>query len=628
MSDELKNKKVKKQKGPIRTGAVLPFIIFVAVVTVFNIFFLDNIVKNSMEYIGQKANGAEVNISQVNIGLTDLSFKVLKMEFTDPEKPDFNRFEIGEISFKALWDGVLRAKLVVNKAFLRDIKAKTKRSFTGYVVPEEEKKTAFTAEVLEKTQKEFAGNVLGDIASLITGTSVTKGMRVEDNLESKKKYEELSTQVDERAKEMDQAFKSLPNKDQLEDLKKRFEKIKWNDIGNITKAPKVLADIDQLKKDVDDTKEKIERANKLVNQNVKFINEGQKEIQTLVKKDIEGVQKRLKLPTLDTKTIAKLLFGNQVLDKIQTAERLHAQIKDYLPPKKTKEQKEASKPDYTKHPRGKGLDYQFVKTKSYPPVWIQKVIIDSQNDQGKVSGEINDITNNQKIVGKPTTLKIQADLVKENLRDIVITGSFDHRDISKDSVDMTIGSYPVSNKALSKSKSAKLIIDKARGEAVFNVTFIESILSFKATNYYKEIVYEYDAESDTMKEVLGAIANDTKVISMQATAKGKINDLNWDIRTNLASAIQKSVGNLIQNKINKAKADIENEINKSLSGSKSQLNSKLASFKNEYESKLNKQKSQFDNFKDQIDDRRKKEEKKAKSSLEDKAKKLFKGIKF
>jgi len=625
---KVKKEKVKKPQGPIRTGAVVPFIVFVSLVTVFNIFFLDNVVKNSMEFLGQKANGAEVNISEVNIGISDLSFMVLKMEFTDPEKPDFNRFEIGTIRFAALWDGILRAKFIVNEAVVKDIKANTKRKFKGYVVPEDEKKTAFTKEVLEKTQKEFAGNVLGDIASLITGDSVTKGMRVEDNLASKKKYEELSKELDQRAKEMDQSFKALPDKDELEELKKRFDEIRWNDIGTITKAPKVLAEIDQLKKDVDSTKEKIEKANKLVNQNVKFINDGQNEIRTLVKQDIDGVQKRLKLPTLDTKTIAKLLFGNQVLDKIQTAERLHAQIKDYLPPKKTKSEKEAKKPDYTKHPRGKGLDYQFSKTKSYPPVWIKKVLINSDNEQGTVAGEINNITNNQRIVGKPTTLKINADLVKEKLRDIVINGSFDHREVSRDIVDMTIGNYPVQNKALSKSKSAKLIIDKARGEAIFKVSFIDSALSFMATNYYRDIVYDYDAESSTMKEVLGAIATDTKVISMQAKATGKINNLNWDIKTNLASAIQKSVGKLIQNKINKAKADIQNEINKSLSSSKSELNSKLASFQNKYQSKLDKQKNQFDGIKDQIEDRKKKEQKKAKSSLEDKAKSLLKGIKF
>ncbi len=626
MSD--KDKINKKPKGPIRTGAVVPFIMFVVLVSVFNIFFLDMTIKKTIEFIGTKANGAQVDVGSVDTSISDLRAVVTNIEFTNPDKPMQNNFVIGKLTFQALWDGILRAKLVINEAKLEDIRVRTKRTSKGYVVPKDEAAASATKEVLDKTKKEFEGNILGDVAALLSGSGVAKGMRVEDNLKSKKRYDELSLEVDSRSKEISKTFKDLPNKDDLESLKRRFNKIKWNDIGNLAKAPKVLKEIDDLRKDVDKTKRKFEKANKLVNKNIKFIQNGQKGIKNLIKEDMASVQKRMNLPSMDTKTIAKLLFGNQVLEKIEMAEGYYAKIKKYLPPKKTKEEKIAKKPDYTQHARGKGRDYQFGIPKSYPPIWIQKVVIDSKNDQGDVRGEILDITTNQRIINKPTLLKINGDFLSKGLVGVVIKGLFDHRTEARDSVDFTVGSYPVNNKALSKSKTAKLVIDKARGNMVANISFINDVLNFKMKNYYKEIKYDHGAKDKIMAEVLARIAKDTKTISMEATAKGKIKSLKWDIRTNLAKAIQSSVNNLIKEKIAQAKKKIENEINKAIGGSKKEFESKLAGFKKQYQSQLDQGKKQFDSFKKDIDKRKKKEEKKGRKSLENEAKKLFKGIKF
>jgi uncharacterized protein (TIGR03545 family) len=627
MSTDNKEKKV---KGPIRTGAVIPFIVFVILVTLFNVFFLDSSIKKAIEYTGTKANGAEVNVDSVNVSISDLRIVINRIQFTNADEPMMNTFEIGKVTFQALWDGILRAKVVINEARVENIKIETKRSSKGYVIPESEKakNSQMTKEVLANAQKDFEGNILGDIAALISGNGVKKGARVEDNLKSKKRYEELSLEVDKRSKEMDQTFKSLPNKDQLNDLKERFNGIRWKDIGHIAKAPGVIRDIDKLKKDVDKTKKKFEKANKLVNANLKFINNGQKEIKNLVKEDIESVQKRMKLPKMDSKSIAKLLFGNEALDKIKKAEEYHAMIKDYLPPKKTKEEKAAAKPDYTKHARGKGRDYQYPKSKSYPAFWLQTMVIDSENSQGKIKGKITDITNNQKTINKPTLLSVTADMVEKGIRNVKAKGLFDHRDEARDSLDLTIGEYQADKKVISESKSAKLVLKKARGNAIFNIKFVEDLVTFKVQNYYRDINYDYDADSPTMKEVLGAIAKDTKMISMSAKAQGKLSNLNWDIKTNLAKAIQKSVNNLVQAKINKAKKDIESQIQKSLGGSKKELESKLAGFKSQYQDKIDQGKSQFDGFKKEIDKKRKKEEKKARNSLEDKAKSLLKGIKF
>lgn len=116
MSEEKKKNKIKKKQGPIRTGAVIPFVVFVTVVTLFNIFLLDSSIKSTIEFIGGKVNGAEVNVSKVETKFLDLSFTVHGVQFTNKNKPTENLFKIDTIKFQMLWDGVLRGKGVIKTA--------------------------------------------------------------------------------------------------------------------------------------------------------------------------------------------------------------------------------------------------------------------------------------------------------------------------------------------------------------------------------------------------------------------------------------------------------------------------------------------------------------------------------
>jgi len=622
-----KEAKTNKPKGPFRTGAVVPFLVVTILVTAFNYFLLETTVKKSMEFLGTTINGAEVNVGDVSIDLKNLRTVITKVEFTNKNEPTLNSFEIGRMEFKALWDAILRAKLVIDIVEVKDILIETKRKSKGHVSPpappSEESKA--TQKVLAQASKEFEGNILGDIAGLISGNPGKGDKSVEGSLKSKSKYEEISKEIEIRGAKVDEAFKSLPKTAELNSLKTRFGKIRWNDLGNIAKAPKVIKEIDSLKKDVDKTKKKYDEANKIVNKNIKYINDSQKDIKRLVKEDMNDIQKRMKIPKMDAKSIAKVLFGSQALGYIKKAEEYHAKIKDYLPPKKEKEDK---KPDFVKRSRGKGRDYQFGTPKSYPPVWIKRVSIKSKNSQGMIDGEIKDITNNQKIINKPTLLKLKADLLEKGITGVSANGVFDHRNEADDKLVLNIGKYPVANKALSKSDSAKLIITKANGNAIFNVHFKGESLNFNIDNYYRNIQYETDATSPAMKEVLGSVANNTKTISLKAKANGKIKDLKWDIKSNLASALQNSVRKLVQGKIDAAKKKIKDDIDKQLGAQKKQIDAQLNAFKSKYQGQLDQGKKQFSNIKSDIDKKKKSAKNKAKKDLENKAKKLFKGFKL
>jgi len=626
MTDKNNETKKAKKQGPIRTGAVIPLIIFIVLVVGFNILFLDVSIKKSIEFIGGKANGAEVNVDSVKTSFSDLSISVKRIQFTNKEIPTHNRFEIGEFNFQMLWDALLRGKIVIDRSNLNHILINTKRASKGFVPPPPKQESASskkTKEVLGKAKKEFDGNVFGDIAGVLSGDSVgdTKG-KFEGELASKKRLTSLNAEIDQKQKEIDQSLKGLPTEKDFTSLKSRFNAIAWKDLGNIAKAPKILKEADQLKKDIEKANKAINDASKKVDSSLKFIDSSYKEVQGLVDQDIANISKRMNLPSLDPKTIAKMLFGNELLDKITELKKYQDMASEYMPKKKGKLEAPIKKP------RGKGRDYRFGTPNSYPLFWLKLASIDSKNDQGIVKGKIENITTNQRQIGKLTTGQINADFPGENVRDIVSHLEIDHRDNPVLRMDATIGSFPVAGKALSDSKDVTFIIKQANTKSEMKATLTPENVDMTLNNSLTNITYETKAKSPQVQEVLTDVSSKTKTLTLDAKGKGKWDSIKFDIKSNLAQAIQNSVQSLVQEKINKAKAKIKADVEKQIAGTKKQIDDKVASLKGQYDKQLNQGKAQLAKIQDDLDSTKKKAEKDAKGGTEKKLKSLFKGIKL
>ena len=159
--------KKKKQKGPIRFEAIIPVTILFSLIFAYFYFFFDSHLKWGLEYGATQAHGGEVNISSLKTSFINASVTITKIQVTDKKNPTHNIVQIGNISFKALWDGLLRGKLVIPLASITDIQVKTKRARPGYVFPPGKNSGGMLKSVgtsaMEETTKTRDGNIFGDI---------------------------------------------------------------------------------------------------------------------------------------------------------------------------------------------------------------------------------------------------------------------------------------------------------------------------------------------------------------------------------------------------------------------------------------------------------------------------------
>ncbi|RZA08901.1 MAG: TIGR03545 family protein, partial [Proteobacteria bacterium] len=165
----------KKKQGPFRTEAIIPSVIILALVYGYFYFFFDTHLRKGLELAATNIHGAEVNIGKIETSFWRASFSMRNLEVTNKEQPTHNLFEVGEIRTKLLWDALLRMKGVVEDASVLDIRAYTKRSHPGYVLPEPKPGTEngllakAQAQVLKQTRAKLNNNFLGDIAEVLSG---------------------------------------------------------------------------------------------------------------------------------------------------------------------------------------------------------------------------------------------------------------------------------------------------------------------------------------------------------------------------------------------------------------------------------------------------------------------------
>src|SRR3989338_5484740 len=172
MSD-LENSNKKKSQSLIRWNAIIPFLIISVLVYLYFLLFFDLHMKKTIEWVGYKALGSEVNVGQFKSSFIKGNVQISKIELTNKENPNFNSLELADIRFDLNWDALLRVKFVIEEIAIEGVQFMSKRVTPGKVAPPEplSDKPSFAQQLqdkaLNKFNKENQNNILGVTAQFL-----------------------------------------------------------------------------------------------------------------------------------------------------------------------------------------------------------------------------------------------------------------------------------------------------------------------------------------------------------------------------------------------------------------------------------------------------------------------------
>jgi uncharacterized protein (TIGR03545 family) len=556
-----------KKKGPIRWEAIVPFTVIVAAIVVYFMLFFDLHMKKSLEWVGTRVNGAEVNIGSFKTSFWGGSLTIQDIQVTDPAEPSRNRVQIGKVYFDFLWDALLRAKFVVKNSLINDLQAQSPRKSPGLVLPPEPEKeekdswmSSMQTTALKKAKEKLSASSLGDAAKILEGFDPTKQLKDLGQLKSAAYIEQLKTQLTQKQAEWNQTLNTLPSSADLNQLQAKVTGIK---VGGATNPGEITAQVNQVTGVVSETQQKVETVKTkgdALGKDVSQFNQSVQSIDEMIKKDKEELESKLKLPKLDAKNLADQLFGDTVLNRVAEVQKYIALARKYMPEKK------AAKPKEEKAPRGVGKTYVFGSPNSYPRFWLKKAEVTSKAENspfgGDATGQLIDFSSDQPLTGKPAIANFQANFPKPSIYQVSGKIVMDHTgDVATEKLEAKVGSFPVEGRKLSDSDSLKFGMAKATGSADLSGVLKGNSVSFNIGSSFQKIDYQIAAQSKILESTLKEVVRDIPVVSVQAQVSGTWDSLGVSIQSNLASALQKGFEKQLQSRLADARKRLDEMVN-------------------------------------------------------------------
>jgi uncharacterized protein (TIGR03545 family) len=630
--------KIAKAKGPIRFEAVIPIAIIILVIGLYFKLFFDHHLKMGLEYVGTHANGAEVDIGSVHTSFFDASLKIENIQVTDLEKPELNKIQISEVRWQMLWDALLRAKIVIHEASILGIQISSKRSQPGHVLPKdppsESKLEKLSNQALDNAEKEFSGNVFGDVAGLLNGADPKEQLKnIEANLKSEARIKQLQGELDTKQKEYKDRLAKLPQSKDIQDLQVKIKTVKTSGFSNPQELQTSIQQIDSIIKDANNQYKSVKETSDALTADLNKYQQMPKEIEALVQSDIKDLEARLKIPKLDVDTLAKVLFGPSTLAKLKQGQFYMNKARQYIPPKQTAEQKaDAEAKKLKPEQRSKGKNYKFGRPRAYPLFWLQTAALSSKSSDaefsGDMKGELKNLTDDQSAVGAPTTLSFQGDFPKQQLFGVHGLLSIDHRGEEPiESLNLKVDTIKVADKALVNSPDVQIGFKSAAADSNFKLEFKGANVDLNSSTDFQKIDYTVGAKQAILDDILKNAFKDIPKVNVIANVKGPWSALRFNIDTNLAHDLQKAFEKQIQHKIGEAQAQLKALVDNRIGAERAKLMAEFNKIQEQVKSQLGAKQAEIDKAKAQLEDTKNQAAGDQKKKLEDLGKQKLNDLK-
>ena len=613
--------KTQKAKGPLRTEVILPLGIFAAGIFAYFTFLFDHNLKSALEWAGYEAVGAEVDIQSLATHFKSASLEIHGIDVTNPDKPTHNLIHLGDIRFALLWDGLLRARFIVDEIKVEQIGIDTLRSKPGRVKPPEPKKpdSQLLQKSLEKGEQvakdtaELAASqdpssAFSDLVNLSKGTDKASGIEIEKNLASKALLEAFQKDLEAKNKKWSEKFKTLPSNKDIDDLNQKLQKIKSSDFKNPQEVMDSVKKFSEVVNEATAKSKEISAMSQEFNTDLAASQKSLNEVNEMVKKDIQGLESKMHLPHLDAKSLSQALLRKYMGTSLQKMTRYLEWAEKILPKNvvaklEGKKETPSAKPDpaFKVHPRQHGVSYEFGKPHSYPMFWIRKMSLSSAAREGSADlrGLITDITSNQTLTDKPTILQIQGSLPDPGPANFDFHLEFDNRS-DANSIQFRGHSERshVSNSSLVESKDVKISLAKAEAGTQLQGKILElQKLDVTLQTNLSESTFTTESSNSEIQELLQKAFNGLPVVNVHTHLGGELLNPSLEIESNAGAALQASLERELAAKVAALRKKLDEAIQGQIGAQKAQVESQLKALTGQGNDSLKKVQEQWDHEK-------------------------------
>lgn len=372
--------------------------------------FVDRWVEWGLEATGEELIGARVEIDNLSLTLSPIGIEFSRLQVANPIDPWKNVVETGTVKFALDAGQLLRGKHIIETMEVNDLVFGTRRSTDGSLPPrprEETSSPSFLRQAADVVVSRAEQAPVFDLNALKRTLNIDSLIDV-SSFQSIQHIDTLKVRIQQANQEWGTTLSEIESSQQrIADIEASVKAININELKTIEAITAAISRVNTVSTSVNELNQTfVTRRASIINQ-VGNLTASVDAIDNLVKADYERVRSLARLPDMSMQGLATLLLGKTLLQEVEYylgwMDYARNTIRVYTPA-----------PEYEKPKRFEGQDIHFPVERGYPKLWIKNIRIsggtDSKQDTAYLyaSGEVKNITDNQRLTGQPLTVALSA----------------------------------------------------------------------------------------------------------------------------------------------------------------------------------------------------------------------------
>jgi uncharacterized protein (TIGR03545 family) len=621
----------------IRWKGVIPFVIILAALAVFFLFYVDTLVGKIIESTGTDMVGAKVETRDVDVHLAPLGIDINGLQVTNPKAPMSNAVEINHIAFGLDGGKLLLGKVIIDDMQVDGLRFDTARKSSG-ALPAPKPKKAKEEKKKEKVQraasgeKKDDGKVLGmDMPSLDMPDVDT--ILAREPLHTQQVADQLQKNIKATQQHWDELEKSLPGDKRIQDYQKRLARIQKTNTRDVKQLLTAIADLQKLQKDIQGDLATIERSRRQVKQDLASVDS---DYQTLLKAPGED-QKRLAAKYAPSSqglgNLSELLFGPKAGQWARQGLYWYEKLAPMLASDEAKE----PEPE-----RFKGVDVAFREYHPSPDFLVRRIRASVQTGKGNFDGEVRDVTHQPEILGRPVTFNFSGRNMS-GMQSLDLNGKFDHVHPKQavDTVNMDIHDYKVSDHTLTEAPGLRLRMASALSDTRLRASRVNGKLKGDMNIHIQDIKYDNQASGGEFQSLMVESFDKVADFNIDTRLSGTLGQPGLAISSDLDRRLNTQIKQAFDRRVAAYRKELDERIQQATAAQVEQAKAQVAALRKDIETQLAAAQQRFDTQKAAFDrqiqqyqaqvetEKRKAQqelERKAKEGLERKAQDLLKQL--
>lgn len=632
-----------KRVLPIRTGVLTLLTLFIAGVWFYFAVFFDE----HMRWLLQKgltyANGAEANIASLTANSRDASLIIRGVQMTDDRQPQNNWLQVEQLRFALSWEGLLRARFVVDDASVLGVGLNIPRKKAGFVLPQEKKNEATSKSnaIVDVANDYFkttaAGTLFEDLVDLKKGFDPkAKLAALRADLNSEKKIKELQEHVNTFEKDWYANRDKIKNDPEYRNIENDVNALKTKKVKTPAEAVAAAQEVEALRKKIEIKTREVQTIVANTQAQLKTIEQEKKALPHVIADDVKALQAQLKLPDIKVEDLSAVIFGPQIkkwLDQglfyYNKGKDLYARIKSTTPEQARQAKEKAA---LVGHERRHGRDYEFpMMHRTLPRFYLRKselsMFEEGQTKTEAIHSTLTDLSSNPALVPQPIKWQLAGNLTAHGIQGIFADAVFDHRsDAFKESFQFGVKEVPLADYVLAQSKEAKIWLAKAHMAVSTQGHITADGLALENTLQLNQAAYRAQAEGKDLERILTGVLAGVSNTKLHTQLGGSWTNLKMSMASDVGKSLQHAVQQQFAAEVANARLEAEKYVDNRIQKERKQLDAKITDLESQVAATHNQYVAQLQNYEKEARQQADNFQNQLKGRAEDELKKKLKSV--